>query len=208
MLPLSCSALGNDNGCGQDGTSSACTLRAETTRIAKCRAPVDPPEHAPVSRSRRLRNSNRHCPVARLTPLSLRQTPLRYTASSPLRTPSAIHLLDPRVSQLPSARFCRYPHLPPTIPVVSLFSVWTYLENTHPQTLRCIATVGSRQAVITVFVRLRFVRLRQSGSSGCPAFRSSRWTQEAEGSPRSVSRSAVLCTSSRVPVVPLCDSGR
>ena len=46
---------GNDNGCGQDGTSSACTLRAETARIAKCRAPVDPPEHAPVSRSRRLR---------------------------------------------------------------------------------------------------------------------------------------------------------
>ena len=50
----------------------------------------------------------------------------------------------------------------------------------HPQTLRCIATVGSRQAVITVFVRLRFVCLLQSGSSGCPAFRSSRWTQEAE----------------------------
>ena len=66
---------------------------------------VPPPAVLREARIRKLPAKTRQPP--------LRQTPLRYTACPPRHTPSATYLLSPRVSQLPSAHFCRYPHVPP-----------------------------------------------------------------------------------------------
>ena len=166
---------------GKAVATSVGTLRAETAKIAKCRRQLSRASHAPVSRSRRLH--------AEQQAHSRRSTDSTFTPSDSI----ALHrqLSTSHTFRYTSSRSTRF-----ATPICALLNKPApATDDSRCQPFFCLGLLGEcppsnpavhsdgrkrARAVITVFVRLRFVCLLQSGSSGCPAFRSSRWTQEAE----------------------------